>query len=168
MVFVTVGTGLEPMMRLLMKVDELAGAGVLDDVFVQSGNNPAFRPRHCKCESLMPLERFEAMVATAELVICHAGAGTAIQVLRAGKQAVMMPRRKKHGEVVDDHQLELVRALAEEGRVVPVYEAEELEPAIAEARRRAAIPSVAEPARMIALVEAALLELGGRHAKKSS
>lgn len=152
----TVGTGLEPMMRLLTAVDELAGEGVLADVFVQSGSNTEFRPRFCRHEALVPLEHFEELVRDAELVICHAGAGTAIQVLRAGKTAVMMPRRKHLAEVVDDHQLELVGALAEAGRVVAAYTPEELRPAIIEARRRATTASATEPPRMLALVRAAL------------
>ncbi len=149
-------------MRLLRAVDELAGEGLLGEVLVQAGSNPEFSPRHCRAVKLMPLEEFEARVRQAELVICHAGAGTAIQVVRAGKVAVMMPRRKKYGEVVDDHQIELVRALAEAGRVVPAYEPEELRAAIAEARRRAADARPPEPTRMMQLVAAALDEVTRR------
>ena len=48
----------------------------------------------------------------------------------------MIPRRKKSAEIVNDHQVELVMALAEEGRIVPACETEDLPSAIAEAMKR--------------------------------
>lgn len=48
----------------------------------------------------------------------------------------MMPRRKKYEEHIDDHQVELVQALAAEGRVIPAYEPEDLPGAIMEAMKR--------------------------------
>ncbi len=160
MVFVTVGTGLEPMMRLLVAVDRLAGEGVLGEPLVQAGHYPDFRPRHCRAVRFLPLEQMQERIAEAELIICHAGAGTAILVLGAGKVPVMMPRRKRYGEVIDDHQLELTRALGQAGRVVPAYEADELGEAIAQARQHSATRPAAEPPRMMRLVEQALRELG--------
>jgi UDP-N-acetylglucosamine transferase subunit ALG13 len=69
-----------------------------------------------------------------------------------------MPRRRKYGEVVDDHQDELVQALCLEGRVIPAYEPQDLPNAIAEARRRNAQPVPPPPSRMLDRVAQAIEE----------
>ena len=72
---------------------------------------------------------------------------------------MVMPRRRKYGELVDDHQVELTKALAAEGRVIPAYEPEDLPAAIEEARRRNTQPIPPPPSRMLDLVAQAIEEL---------
>jgi UDP-N-acetylglucosamine transferase subunit ALG13 len=81
---------------------------------------------------------FVEVISKAELIICHSGAGTLIHILRAGKHPVVMPRRRKYGEVVDDHQVELATAFAAEGRVTHAAEPGDLPGAIESACRAAA------------------------------
>jgi UDP-N-acetylglucosamine transferase subunit ALG13 len=69
-----------------------------------------------------------------------------------------MPRRRKYGEHVDD-QLDLVKAIAEQGRVVPAFEPEDLPGAILEAKRRKRQSVSAKPADAIALVAEAIRSL---------
>lgn len=160
-VLVTVGNATQGFPRLLEGVDRLAGQGFFSDkvVVIQIGNNPGFRASHCKQQDFFPMYQFAQMIREADLLICHAGAGTLIHVLQAGKVPVVMPRRKKYGEHVDDHQVELVMALASEGRVVPAYELEDLPEAIAEARRRQTQQVPLPPSQMLALVAQAIKEL---------
>jgi UDP-N-acetylglucosamine transferase subunit ALG13 len=56
-------------------------------------------------------ELFEAMAA-ADLVIAHAGTGSALAALQAGHLPVLVPRRPEFGEHVDDHQQQIARMLA--------------------------------------------------------
>lgn len=65
-------------------------------------------------EGLSP-ERFGRLVAQSDVVIGHAGTGTALQALQKGKYPILVPRRKEHGEHVDDHQLRLARRLEQLG-----------------------------------------------------
>ena len=160
MIFVTVGNATQPFPRLLEAVDRLAGAGLFagDPVFLQSGNNPGFRPAHCRHEAFLSREQFEDMVQHADLIISHAGAGTLLQVLQAGKLPVVMPRSRECGEIIDEHQMELAKALASEGRIVPAYSPEELPAAIQQARTRSGPPAAAS-SRMLALVAEAIEQL---------
>ena len=74
-------------------MDRLATAGVLPGlVVVQSGHNPAFVSRVCEVRPFLKMEEFEARVAAATLVIAHAGAGTVVHALAAGRVPVVMPR----------------------------------------------------------------------------
>jgi len=160
LIFVTVGNANQAFERLLQTVERLAAEGLIaDDVLVQAGNNPDFRPLHCKVVSFLPLAEFERCVSEARVVVSHAGAGTLIHVLRAGKAPVVMPRRRKYGEHVDDHQMEIVEVLAADGRVIPAYEPEDLLGAIAEAARRGAQQPPPTPVRMVELVSQAIEEL---------
>ncbi|CCH85898.1 Glycosyltransferase 28 domain [Modestobacter italicus] len=59
-------------------------------------------------------ELFEAM-ADADVVVAHAGTGSALAALQAGKFPVLVPRRPEHGEHVDDHQLQIAGMLGERG-----------------------------------------------------
>jgi UDP-N-acetylglucosamine transferase subunit ALG13 len=72
----------------------------------------------------------------AEAVVCHAGAGSILCAFRAGHMPVVVPRMKRYGETVDDHQVELARALAGEGKVLFVDELERLAEVVSEAPPR--------------------------------
>jgi len=57
-------------------------------------------------ESMGRLE-LHAMAAQCDVVISHAGVGTAVDLLELGISPVLLPRRAEHGEHVDDHQLQI-------------------------------------------------------------
>jgi UDP-N-acetylglucosamine transferase subunit ALG13 len=73
----------------------------------------------------VPSGEMRQALAEADVVISHAGVGSALAAMQAGKRALYVPRRKAHGEHVDDHQVEMAREL--EGRkLVVAREVEEL------------------------------------------
>lgn len=138
MIFVTVGNAHDQSLRLLNGVEALAASGFFGDerVIAQSGNNPDFHPVHCEARPFLGMDEFNQIIQEARVVICHAGAGTLSSVLRTGKTPVVVPRRLKYNEVVDDHQLELLEAFAERRLLVPAYEVDDLPAAIREAEAR--------------------------------
>jgi UDP-N-acetylglucosamine transferase subunit ALG13 len=66
----------------------------------------------------------EAM-GEADVVVAHAGVGTALAALEVGKCPVLVPRRLAHGEHVDDHQTQIANELGRRGLAVSV-EADDL------------------------------------------
>jgi UDP-N-acetylglucosamine transferase subunit ALG13 len=162
MILVTVGNATQSFSRLLRAVETLVGARELEAeiVIIQAGNDRSFRASHCEQYDFLSPEAFADLITAAEVVICHGGAGTLHHVFQVGKTPVVMPRRKKYGEHLDD-QLELVKALAAENRIIPAYEPEDLPAAIREARRRNSQPRATEPLRAIGLVSDAITELIG-------
>lgn len=54
----------------------------------------------------------------ADVIVTHAGVGSALAAIRAGHRAVYVPRRARHGEHVDDHQVEMARELDRRGLVL--------------------------------------------------
>jgi UDP-N-acetylglucosamine transferase subunit ALG13 len=163
LVFVTVGNATQGFKRLLNAVDEAAGQGLFgnEPIFIQTGNNPDFHATHCEQQSFLPMSQFEALLRDSSLVISHGGAGTLINILRAGRVPVVMPRRREYSEHVDDHQVELIQALAKEGRVVPVFESGGLKGAVEEARHRNKQPQAQSNSQLVGLVARAIEELSG-------
>jgi UDP-N-acetylglucosamine transferase subunit ALG13 len=163
-VFVTVGNATQGFKRLLDAVDEAAGQGLFGDepIFIQAGNNPDFHASHCEQQSFLPMSQFEALLRDSSLIISHGGAGTLINILRAGRVPVVMPRRQQYAEHVDDHQVELIQALAEQGRVVPVFESADLKVGVKEARRRNNQLRAQSNSQLVELVARAIEELSGQ------
>ena len=163
MIFVTVGNAAQAFPRLLYAVDALVQNGFLgrERVFIQTGHNPDITPRSCDYKPFLPLDEFQKAMKEANLILCHAGCGTLLYAVRLGKIPVAMPRRKKYREHVNDHQLQILQALAADGRVVPAYEPEDLPQAITEARKRSVHLCPPSPSHMIVLVAKAIKELTG-------
>ncbi len=137
MIFVTVGTDEFPFDRLIREVDALQARGALgEDVFIQTGS--ARRPpEHCRFAAFLPYQEMEARMGSARIVITHGGPGSIMPAIHAGKIPLVVPRRKRFGEVVDDHQVLFARRLAAEGRIILVEDVEGLGAAIATFESRA-------------------------------
>jgi len=73
-------------------------------VFIQTGSCTKV-PKYCEWKSLIPFEAVCEQMNQADVVICHAGAGTTMLAIRLGKIPILVPRKKALGEHVDDHQL---------------------------------------------------------------
>ncbi len=138
MIFVAVGNPHNPSMRTLEAVEKMAAEGFFGEepVVIQSGHNPDFRPKVCRAVPFMDMEEFGRHISEARIVICHAGAGSLSHVIGTGKTPVVVPRRLKYGEHIDDHQMELLEAFASKKLLVPAYEVEDLPAAIKEAESR--------------------------------
>ncbi|WP_416900957.1 glycosyltransferase [Micromonospora echinospora] len=66
----------------------------------------------------VPFAEMQQAMREADVVVTHAGVGSALTALRAGQRAIYVPRRRPHGEHVDDHQVEMARELDRRGLVL--------------------------------------------------
>lgn len=128
MIFVTVGTNEASFDRLLRAIDELGDLG--QRVLVQTAG-ASVRPRHAECVDFLPYEEMVSSMREATSVVTHAGVGSVLTALSAGKRPVVVPRLRQYGEAVDDHQVEFARQLAETGLVVVVEDLALLREALA-------------------------------------
>ncbi len=69
-------------------------------------------------EPWVPVARLRDAMREADLVIGHAGCGTALDALDAGCVPILVPRRAARNEHVDDHQVEIARWLNGRGLAV--------------------------------------------------
>lgn len=152
--FVSVGNATQPFPRLLEAVVALREMLPVP-VVVQHGNTP-FGTSGFDAVAFMGMDDFVARIREAKVLILHGGAGSVIQAIGAGRTPIVMPRRAKYGEHVDDHQAEFVEALGRAGRVIVANSVAELESAIRRAVAQEFVPAVPEaplePARRVAEV----------------
>ena len=158
MIFVTTGNYLA-FPRLIEAVDRLKRDGSIREEVVLQVGNTLFLSENCTTVDFLSPVEFSAAVRRARIVISHAGAGAVIHALGAGKIPVVMPRRKKYGEHVDDHQLDLARVLAAERRAIVALESADLPAAIASAASAGGAARSDQPLKMIRLVSRAIEEI---------
>jgi UDP-N-acetylglucosamine transferase subunit ALG13 len=107
-IFLTVGSryGFD---RLVQAVDDMVGNGeILEPVTAQIGMG-AFEPRHMEFERFIPGPRYDARIRDAHMIIGHAGSGTISLAMANEKPLLVMPRRKRYHEHVNDHQVATAR-----------------------------------------------------------
>lgn len=117
MIFFTVGTEKFPFERLVRAAEQTAAQLKGESVFVQLGHSTRI-PRGCGCAAFLSYSDMMNRMAEARIVVMHAGAGSILSCLRLGKIPIVLPRRKRWGEHVDDHQLGLAERMAERGQVL--------------------------------------------------
>jgi UDP-N-acetylglucosamine transferase subunit ALG13 len=158
MIFVTVGNHTANFNRLLTKVDQLVRDKVINDVFAQVGHSD-YQPKFCKYKKFVGFLEFKEIIKQSEIVISHGGAGCIGSALFEKKVTIVVPRLKKFGEHTNDHQLQITRALERQGRVIAVYEIQNLGQAITEAKNFKPIKKNQE-SKVIQLIEDYLASLG--------
>lgn len=133
MIFVTVGMHYQGFKRLIKKIDEIAKK--IDEEVVMQIGYTKYKPKNVKFFDFLSYDEIIKLMKKSRLVICHSGAGTLLDVFRFNKPTITTPRLKKFGEHIDDQQIELAEVLSEEGKVIAVYDSEELEDALKEVER---------------------------------
>jgi UDP-N-acetylglucosamine transferase subunit ALG13 len=71
-----------------------------------------------RIEGKMPPDELSEEMASADVVIAHSGIGSALAALDAGRMPVLVPRLKRFGEHVDDHQGQIARTLERRGLAI--------------------------------------------------
>lgn len=62
-------------------------------------------------KAVVPAHEIEEAMREADVVIAHAGTGTALTSLRMGKKPILVPRDSSHGQHVDNHQFQTAALL---------------------------------------------------------
>ena len=131
MIFVTVGTHEQQFNRLVEYMDYWA-AEHEEEVIMQTGYS-TYEPQHAKWAKLFPYQEMVKLVGEARIVITHGGPSSFIMPLQIGKTPIVVPRKKRYEEHVNDHQLTFCKQVEKRmGTIVVVEEIEKLEKVIGE------------------------------------
>jgi UDP-N-acetylglucosamine transferase subunit ALG13 len=122
MILVTVGTNEAPFDRLLRAFDDERPR---EELLVQHGPSRV-RPVGATCVEFLPYDELAGAMRSARVVVMHAGVGSIMTALANGKRPVVVPRLRRFGEAVDDHQVGLGRRLHDAGLVTFVEKMDEV------------------------------------------
>lgn len=138
MIFVTVGTHHQPFQRLLDALQSLPQ----DELVVQFGYGTP--PKGVAlARGFMDFSEMLDHFRAADAVVTHAGVGSILCARREGHVPVVVPRSRRRGEHVDDHQAQLTRALEQRGVVIAAWETDRLAEAVKSAGESSPPPATA-------------------------
>jgi UDP-N-acetylglucosamine transferase subunit ALG13 len=113
----TVGTDHHPFNRLIMWINDWLARHPdrVHGFFVQSGAASAIPA--CPSGRFLEAGQLNALLDEADVMVCHGGPGTIADAWERGQVPIVVPRLRRLGEVVDDHQVDFCRKLAGLGRI---------------------------------------------------
>lgn len=118
MIFVTIGTQPNGFLRFLKGVENLIEeCGIQEEVIAQIGNT-TFQTDKFKTIPFVSENEFKEYIDKASVVLTHAGSGSLFNAIRAGKKIIAVARLHKYNEMLNDHQLEIVKKLTEGGYII--------------------------------------------------
>ena len=145
MIVVTVGTNEARFDRLLHVFEE---SPTDEELLVQHGPS-AIRPPGANCVDYLPYDELAEAICRARVVVTHAGVGSIMTALANGKRPVVVPRLRRFGEAVDDHQLQLGHRLHDAGLVTLVERPEDVRAALDAAEDDAPVVELGPDRRLV-------------------
>jgi UDP-N-acetylglucosamine--N-acetylmuramyl-(pentapeptide) pyrophosphoryl-undecaprenol N-acetylglucosamine transferase len=116
-VVVTVGTLDFSFIGLLERLRAILTETV--DVVVQAGiDSVRLDWPGATVRSMMTADEVRSAMVRADVVVAHAGIGSALVALGVGKVPILVPRKRSRNEHVDDHQAQIARHLEAHGLAV--------------------------------------------------
>ena len=116
LVLAVVGTDIHRFDRLMDWLERWhAGRADRPDMVIQYGYSR--RPELPGAIDFLGHEEIHSAIAAATLVVTHGGPASIIEVRRAGRLPIVVPRDPARGEHVDDHQVRFARRLADVGAI---------------------------------------------------
>ena len=115
LVFVTVGTDHHPFDRVMQWTANLISSHPHIEAVVQHGDSHP--PAGARNQAMMDVATFMDTLDRASVVVCHGGPGSIMEARGAGHLPIVVPREKRFGEHVDDHQVRFATRLSVDGMV---------------------------------------------------
>lgn len=132
MVLVMLGTQNNSFHRLLEEVEKCIENKVIkEDVIVQAGGTK-FYSEKMKIFDLISNDELTKYMVQASFIICHGGVGSIVSSIKLGKKVIAVPRYKKYGEHVNDHQEQIVESFNQQGYIKGIHGVEDLSKSISE------------------------------------
>ncbi len=118
MIFVTIGTQPNGFVRFLSAVEKLIEeCNIKEEVIAQIGNTE-FQTDKFKTIPFVSENEFKTYVKEASVILTHAGSGSLFNAMKQGKKVIAVARLHKFNEMGNDHQLEIVKKLTEDGYIL--------------------------------------------------
>lgn len=124
MIFVTIGTHPGQFDRLIRRIDEIAPK-IKEKIIIQRGFTK-YTPKNA--EYFEFADNLEPYFKKSRLVIAHSATSLLEFVLTNKKSIITVPRQKKFGEHINDHQVEFAEAISKQTGLLAIYDIGDLTP----------------------------------------
>lgn len=126
MIFVILGSQKFQFNRLLSTIDQLIDHGeIKEEVYAQIGYSD-YQPVNYQFSNFLDREQFTEKIKESRIVITHAGTGSIMGAITAGKKTIAVPRLAKYGEHVNDHQLQILKQFEKMNLIATCYDMDKL------------------------------------------
>ena len=152
MIFCIVGSQKFQFDRLIRTLDAIAEKGVLKDEVIAQIGSCNYEPKHLKWQRFLNKDEFDRHISECDLLITHAGEGSVMTGLLMGKKVIAVPRYKRYGEHVSDHQLQIARAMEKQKCLINVENTDDLEHVLKNLDSYELLPYKSAQAQIIKLI----------------
>lgn len=126
MIFVCTGSRNYQFNRLIKEIDCLVKEEKIKErVFAQIGETD-YIPQFFEYRKYIDADEYEVYQNYCDILITHGGTGSIVKALKKGKNVIAVPRLKKYGEHIDDHQLQIVQEYVDRKQIRGVWEIKDL------------------------------------------
>ena len=127
MILVTLGTQDKSFERLLVEIERLIDQKIIREKVVVQAGYTTYSSNKMEIFDYLPKDEFEKLIHQARILITHGGVGSIFDGLARDKKIIAVPRLSKYMEHTNDHQLQVVEKLGNEGYILPCTGVEDIE-----------------------------------------
>lgn len=130
MILVLLGTQNNSFHRLLQEIEKNIKNGNINEKVVVQAGFTKFESPNMQIFSMIPQEELDELIEKADFVISHGGVGSVMRAIKKGKKVIAVPRLKKYGEHVNNHQIEIIETFKRQGLIIGISRVEQLSKAL--------------------------------------
>ena len=127
MILVTLGTQDKSFKRLLEAIDRQVELGNIKDKIVVQAGCTKYESKNMEIFDLIPMEKFDDLIKSCDLLITHGGVGSIITGLKNNKKVIAAARLFKYKEHTNDHQLQIIENFSNDGYILGLDNFDELD-----------------------------------------
>ena len=102
---------------------------------------------------LIPMEKFDDLIKSCDLLITHGGVGSIITGLKNDKKVIAAARLEKYKEHTNDHQLQIIENFSNDGYILGLDNFDELDKVLEKAKTFKPKKYVSNTDKMIKIIE---------------
>ena len=118
MIYITLGTQNNDFTRCLKEFEKVVTKFIITEEVVAQKGYTKYAPVGFKCFDFVSEVDYQKYITSASVVVSHAGSGALFSAISRHKKIIAVARLAQFGEMVNDHQTELVKKLSELGYLV--------------------------------------------------
>ena len=153
MILVTLGTQDKSFKRLLEAIDRQVELGNIKDKIIVQAGCTKYESKNMEIFDLIPMEKFDDLIKSCDLLITHGGVGSIITGLKNDKKVIAAARLEKYKEHTNDHQLQIIENFSNDGYILGLDNFDELDKVLEKVKKFKPKKYISNTDKMIKIIE---------------